>query len=386
MLLQAALPADAGVHPLRAQIRPGARRPRGGDPAQRRPQRPHRHTPPPALRTPHRRRSPPAPHRHARTPAAGPVRTRTPHRTRKGELLGLYCVDAHAIAPACARRAHPVAGPRSPPVDASRRANRGTSQLVPAALFNHVLAAAAMSATNEFARAPLGHDERPLGQLRERRQALPEASRSRRAGWCRWSCRRPSWRRRPQPGAPRPAAGDWPNLSSGSSLSWDDSRRLPTSQANVGTRHTFTLRTRTKTKRTEHATLQRPLEQTPLRPQQGRVASLSSLTFNYRSPRTGSTARQEQAKRQLRRRSELLLVVIKCPHFRALLPVYWRSSGSSIKPMPRTGNACTGRGRGRSRYRINTPASSPISSDGTATSPSSALEASSRWAGRMRTV
>ncbi len=69
-----------------------------------------------------------------------------------------------------------------------------------------------------------------------------------------------------------------------------------------------------------------------------------------------------------------------------------RRTGAEVhdrESMPRTGGAHTGRGRGKSRYRINTPACSPISpisSDGTATSPSSAAEASSRWAGRMRTV
>ncbi len=46
MLPQAALAADAHLPPLRPQVRPGARRPRGRDLAQRRPQRPHRHPTP----------------------------------------------------------------------------------------------------------------------------------------------------------------------------------------------------------------------------------------------------------------------------------------------------------------------------------------------------
>ena len=93
VLPQAALAADAGLRPLRAQVRPGARRPRGGDPPQRRPQRPHRHTPPPPLRTPHRRRSPRVPHRHAghRLQALFELALRT--GLRKGELLGLRWED-----------------------------------------------------------------------------------------------------------------------------------------------------------------------------------------------------------------------------------------------------------------------------------------------------
>ncbi len=94
VLPQAALPADAGLHPLRTQVRPGARRPRGGDPAQRRPQRPHRHTPPPPLRTPHRRRGPrsssPPPSGH-RLHALFELALRT--GLRKGELLGLRWED-----------------------------------------------------------------------------------------------------------------------------------------------------------------------------------------------------------------------------------------------------------------------------------------------------
>lgn len=93
MLPQAALPADAHLHPLRAQVRPGARRPRGGDPAQRRPQRPHRYLTAPPLRTPHRRRSPTVPHHRAghRLHALFGLALHT--GLRKGELLGLRWED-----------------------------------------------------------------------------------------------------------------------------------------------------------------------------------------------------------------------------------------------------------------------------------------------------
>lgn len=85
--------ADARLHPLGAQVRPGARRARGRDPAQRGLQRPHRHASPPTLRTPHRRRSPPTPHHRERISFARPVRTRPPHRAPQSELLGLRWED-----------------------------------------------------------------------------------------------------------------------------------------------------------------------------------------------------------------------------------------------------------------------------------------------------
>jgi len=52
VLPQAAVPAHAGLRALRAQVRPGARRPRRGNPPQRRPQRPHGHPTPPAASNP----------------------------------------------------------------------------------------------------------------------------------------------------------------------------------------------------------------------------------------------------------------------------------------------------------------------------------------------
>lgn len=84
MLLQAPLTADAGIHPLRAQVRLGVRRPRRGDLPQRRPQRAYRHTPASSLRTTDRRRGPPVPRRRDPTPFPRPVRTRSPHRTPRG--------------------------------------------------------------------------------------------------------------------------------------------------------------------------------------------------------------------------------------------------------------------------------------------------------------
>ncbi|MYX96071.1 tyrosine-type recombinase/integrase [Streptomyces sp. SID486] len=93
MLPRGALSPDARLHPFRAQVRPGARRPRGRDPAQRRPQRPPG--------TPRPRRFEPLTADEARQFLAATRGHRlhalfelAPHTgLRKGELLGLTRED-----------------------------------------------------------------------------------------------------------------------------------------------------------------------------------------------------------------------------------------------------------------------------------------------------
>lgn len=115
VLLQATFSADADLHPLRTQVRAGARRTRGGDPAQRRPQRPHRHTPLDSQRVtltrqdlyrPNRKNS--APDDSTPSPATKPASSSPPVEItgcarcsvlalhaglRKGELLDLHWDD-----------------------------------------------------------------------------------------------------------------------------------------------------------------------------------------------------------------------------------------------------------------------------------------------------
>ena len=80
-------------------------------------------------------------------------------------------VDAHVIAPAPARRPLLRRWPCRLPSDGSWRVNYGAAQPLSSALFNHPLAALVTRTTNESARVSLGHDERSLGQLRERRHS-----------------------------------------------------------------------------------------------------------------------------------------------------------------------------------------------------------------------
>ncbi len=114
-------PADAHLHPLRTQVRPGARRPRGRDPAQRSPQRPHRHPTPPTLRTPHRRRSPAVPRRRPGPPAARAVRTRPPHWAPQGRT------PRPALGRPRPRRGH-RRNPPHPSAHQHRRAHHATHQ------------------------------------------------------------------------------------------------------------------------------------------------------------------------------------------------------------------------------------------------------------------
>ncbi|MFJ1611816.1 tyrosine-type recombinase/integrase [Streptomyces sp. NPDC088249] len=91
MLLQTTLATAPDLHALRVQVRPGARGARRGDPAQRRPPCPHRHTAPPPVRTPHCHGSSRVPCRRQRSPVAAVIRTRSAHLG--GALLGLRRED-----------------------------------------------------------------------------------------------------------------------------------------------------------------------------------------------------------------------------------------------------------------------------------------------------